>query len=83
MKSEILSRLFFDRPDVDRAEENRTLLESIAEVRSRMAAAYSAFNNARDSMLIDASIYEINSLQAKYAYYLNRAKFEKIENSCF
>ena len=64
-------------------EQKEQLIRAIEEIRRQTAAAYSAFNNAVDGKLIEALIYEIKSLQAKYNYYLSCAKLEKIERSSF
>ena len=39
-----------------------------------LRCAYDRFNHVTDPELVEASIYEINSLQARYNYLLRRAK---------
>ena len=41
-----------------------------------LRCAYDRFNHVTDPELVEASIYEINSLQARYNYLLRRAKVE-------
>ena len=43
-----------------------------------LRCAYDRFNHVTDPELVEASIYEINSLQARYNYLLRRAKVEVI-----
>lgn len=63
--------------------QKKQLLHAIDEIREQIAAAYSAFNNTVDASLIEACIYEIKSLQAKYNYYITCAKLENIHKSRF
>jgi len=73
--------LFKKRPS--KAElERRELFEAINDTRDRLNRARISFNNASDPELVDASIYEINSLQAHYSYLLRKAKeqgYERLE----
>lgn len=39
-----------------------------------MAQAYMGFNNASDSELVEAYIYEIQSLRSRYSYLLRQRK---------
>ena len=57
----------------ERAERNRVLSE-LNEIRGSLGAAYRSFNNTTDPDLLDASIYEINALRARYDHALRRAK---------
>jgi len=55
-------------------EERRELVSSLARTRTLINQAYSGFNMARDSDLIESYVFEINSLQARYNYLLRRVK---------
>ena len=46
----------------------------LGEVKNQLDAAYRNFNASTESELIDASIYEINALDAKYSWLLCTAK---------
>ncbi len=48
-----------------KAEYNRRLTE-LADIRSQLKCAYAAFDNTTDCDMMDACIYEINALKARY-----------------
>ncbi|NLO48615.1 MAG: DUF2508 family protein [Clostridiales bacterium] len=50
------------------------LLSDICEVKSRLAGAYIQFNTVLEPELVEANVYEISALQAKYAYLLRKIK---------
>ena len=52
------------------AQVNRELQETALALRR----AYQRFDFACEAELVDASVYEISSLQAKYSYLLRAAK---------
>ncbi len=54
-------------PSLDRA---------IEKTRDALDRAYTGFDNALEFHLIDSYIYQINSLQERYAYLLERKKQE-------
>ena len=54
--------------------EHQELLESLRATREQMHQAYSGFNNTSDSDLIDAYVFEMKALQARYSYLLRRVK---------
>lgn len=54
--------------------ERRELVSSLAHTRTLINQAYSGFNMARDSDLIESYVFEINALQARYNYLLRRVK---------
>lgn len=54
--------------------ERQELLEELARTRVLTNQAYSSFNHASDSDLIESYVYEINALQARYNYLLRRVK---------
>ena len=58
-------------------EEDLTTLnlkDSIEKTRQALEIAYSGFNNALDTDLIDSYIYEINSLQKRYNHLTSLAE---------
>ena len=55
------------------ATENNVRAE-IETIRTSLENAYSSFDNISDPILMDACIYEINSLRAKYNHALRMAK---------
>ena len=63
--------LIFKKADDPSAD---SLIEDIHHTLKEMDAAYSRFELTIDSDLVDAAIYEINSLSAKYRYLLRLAK---------
>ena len=50
------------------------LTRELDTINAQMKEAYERFNYAYESELIDASIYEIAALRARYAYALRRIK---------
>lgn len=54
--------------------EEKYLLTELKQTEDALAAAYSNFDNAVDPVLIDSCIYELNSIQKRYVFLLNRAK---------
>ncbi len=46
----------------------------LQETAQALRRAYERFDFASDPELVDASVYEINSLQARYSYLLRAAK---------
>ena len=55
-------------------EECQALMQGLAQTRTLIAQAYAGFNTARDPDLIESYVFEINALQARYAYLLRRVK---------
>ena len=56
------------------AEEERLLLEDIQEVCQKIQRANFLFDSASDGDLVDASIYELESLYARHRFLLRRAR---------
>ena len=48
-----------------RMEYNRRM-EELNSIRSKLQCAYSVFNNTTDDSLLDACIFEISALNARY-----------------
>ncbi len=67
----ITTQAFFKKSDKSRQD---SLIEDIRGTLREMEAAKSRFDAAADNDLVDASIYEINALSAKYRYLLRLAK---------
>lgn len=59
---------------VNQEEERRDLINSLSHTRTLINQAYSGFNMASDSDLIESYVFEINALQARYNYLLRRVK---------
>ena len=57
-----------------REEERRQLMEGMRQTRSQLNFAYAQFNAYSDSDLVDACVYEINSLQSRYSYLVRQVK---------
>jgi hypothetical protein len=55
-------------------EAHQDLIESLRNTRAQIQQAYSGFNNTSDSDLIDAYVFEIKALQARYSYLLRQIK---------
>ena len=58
------------KPDAEQDE----LLSALAETRSALEGARLSFENASEPELVDATVFEINSLQARYNYLLRRVR---------
>ncbi|MBR1391581.1 MAG: YaaL family protein [Lachnospiraceae bacterium] len=50
------------------------LLDDLARTKDALDFAYANFQNVLDPDLIDAYIYEVNSVQLKYKFLLGRVK---------
>jgi hypothetical protein len=69
----------FTRPDEKTSDE--ALLEDIRTVCRQMDAARARFEMEQDEDLVEASIYELESLKARYRYLIKRAKKEKLSDA--
>ena len=68
-------RIYGGRRRVDPvAEERRQLLAGMADTRRLLNQAHAAFNSHSDPDLVESCVYEINSLQARYAYLARRLR---------
>ena len=68
-------RFVFRKKEPSAWEEERTeLLRELGRTRALIAQAYTGFNTARDSDLIESYVFEINALQSRYCYLLRRVK---------
>ena len=66
--------VFFHSKPTEDDLEKQDLLEAMKENRDDLKQARAYFNHVREPELIEASVYEINSLQARYAYLLRRLR---------
>ena len=66
--------LFHRRGESERDVELRALKEGLVKTRTLISQAYLGFNGTGDPDLIESYVFEINSLQARYAYLLRRVK---------
>ncbi|MDR1157544.1 MAG: YaaL family protein [Oscillospiraceae bacterium] len=60
-------------------QEQQEVLEAMRRTRQELCLARLNFNDARAPELVEASVYEINALQARYAYYLRLAREMRCE----
>ena len=75
-----------DKQDKHIEQDKRDIIEAMRQTRADLRNARAAFNNACEPELVEAAVYEINALQARYAYYLRMArelKCERKENEAF
>ena len=63
---------FRRRGESVREGELRALKEGLERTRVLINQAYAGFNGTDDPDLIESYVFEINSLQARYAYLLRR-----------
>ena len=57
-----------------RRDEAKRAAREIDDIRGLLGNAYRSFNSTSDPALLDAYIFEINALMARYDYALRRAK---------
>ena len=62
----------------NRVKENRQLLEEYYDTLVQLRQLRSAFQQVTDPELITACVYEMNAMQQRYSYLLQRIKEEKI-----
>ena len=69
-------KIFFFRRKGENVREGelRALKEGLDRTRVLINQAYAGFNGTDDPDLIESYVFEINSLQARYAYLLRRVK---------
>ncbi len=70
---------FFKKTESESEREKREILEAMRRTREELRMARAFFNDACEPELVEASVYEINSLQARYAYFLRLARELKCE----
>ena len=62
-------------------KERELLLSDIAKTKIALNSAYSNFDNVTDPDLIDCYIYEVNAIQKRYKFLLEKAGFLYTEPS--
>lgn len=69
-------KLIFSRKKVENMEEaeRRELTEEIERTKKCLHQARLSFNNACDPDLIEACVFEINAMQARYNFLLRKLK---------
>ena len=69
------------RQEEEAQQEKREILEALQTIRQDLRCARNQFNNANDPELVEACVYEINALQARYAYFLRLAREKKVNEA--
>ena len=62
----------------EKQQENQRLLEEYYDVLVQLRHVRSVFQQVTDPELINACVYELNALQQRYTYLLQRIKAEKL-----
>ena len=62
----------------EKQQENKRLLEEYYDVLVQLRHVRSVFQQVTDPELINACVYEMNALQQRYTYLLQRIKAEKL-----
>jgi len=62
----------------EKQQENQRLLEEYYDTLIQLRHVRSTFQQVTDPELINACVYEMNALQQRYTYLLQRIKVEKI-----
>lgn len=70
------------RRDIPQDNALSELFSELSDTRTALAAAYMRFNSTAEPELIDAAIYEINSVQSQYNYLLRIIKEHDAEAAC-
>ena len=67
---------YFKRREAERAEqrEHREILDAVREALEQLKQANQAFENASEPELVEACVYEIKAIQARYAFCLRMAR---------
>ncbi|MCL2084207.1 MAG: YaaL family protein [Oscillospiraceae bacterium] len=61
--------------------EETDILSKMNELRGQIRLARLQFNQAVEPELVDACVYEISALQARYDFYLRRAREMNVETT--
>lgn len=62
----------------EKTQENQRLLDEYYDTLIQLRHVRAAFQQVTDPELINACVYEMNALQQRYAYLLQRVKEEKL-----
>lgn len=65
---------FKKREETMAERDRRELLGEVDRTQKSLQQAFACFNYVSDPDLIEASVFEINALQARYAYLLKQLK---------
>ncbi|HZJ78253.1 MAG TPA: DUF2508 family protein [Clostridia bacterium] len=64
----------------EKNESDIKIIEDIRNICRMLESAYTRFQFEEDEDLVEATIYEIESLKARYRYLIRKAKEKKIAN---
>ena len=64
--------------ELERQQENQRLLEEYYDTLIQLRHVRSVFQQVTDPELINACVYEMNALQQRYTYLLQRVKQERL-----
>ena len=64
-----------------KSNETEKLIEDIRNVCRMLDSAYNRFQFEKDDDLVEATIYEMEALKARYRYLIRLAKENQIENA--
>lgn len=62
------------KDQIECEKEKQEVLDAMQRTRLELKQAHESFNDAKEPELVEATVFEINALQARYAYYLRLAK---------
>jgi hypothetical protein len=74
-----LKRLFGGRKQDNQVSGQSELISALQETGERLRLAEIGFNSVSDPELVDSSVYEIASLQARYNYLIKKAREDGCE----
>ena len=66
------------RTEKERTKENQRLLEEYYDTLLQLRQVRAAFQQVTDPELINACVYEMNAMQQRYYYLLQRIREEKL-----
>ncbi|MCR4926038.1 MAG: YaaL family protein [Clostridiales bacterium] len=72
-------RLFNSKKNIQEPTEQEKILNNIREVSKLLNDAYERFEYESDSDLVEATVYELEALKARYRYLLKIAKSKGIK----
>ena len=74
----LIQRKQFKIEEAERKEENKRLLDEYYDTLIQLRHVRSVFQQVTDPELINACVFEMNALQQRYTYLLQRVKEEKL-----
>lgn len=66
--------IFYKEDIKEKDQREINLLNTVRKIRDDLDLAYKNFETVTDDALVDSYIYEVQSIQKKYEYYLKEAK---------